>query len=82
MGRGTMSGAPAGGAVAAAQAPPAQVQVNYYDVQGNDFNSLLAALNARGTFHGRADWKLSYRFRSRMGARAAVSCHRSTPTST
>jgi len=66
MGRGTMAGAPSGGA-AAAFAPPAQVKVNDYDVQGSDFNSLLGALNARGAFHGRADWKLSYRFRSQAG---------------
>lgn len=46
----------------------AQVQVDYYDVQGRDFNSLLAALNARGEFHGRADWKLAYTYRSRAGA--------------
>lgn len=67
IGRGTLSGTTTGGTLAAAYAPPAQVKLNYYDVQGNDFESLLGALNARGTFHGRADWKLSYRFQSRMG---------------
>ncbi|MGQ0510078.1 MAG: DUF922 domain-containing protein [Betaproteobacteria bacterium] len=46
----------------------AQVHVNYYEVQGSDFNSLLGALNARGAFHGRADWKLSYRYQTRMAA--------------
>jgi len=56
------------GRIAYSERPCVQeVRVNYYDVQGNDFNSLLGALNVRGTFHGRADWKLSYRFRSRMG---------------
>lgn len=67
MSRGTLSGAQTGHSAAAAYSPPAQVRLNYYDVEGNDFSSLLGALNARGTFHGRADWRLSYRFQSRMG---------------
>lgn len=47
-------------------AASAQVSMNYYDVQGGDFSTLLGALNARGEFHGRADWKLSYRYNWRQ----------------
>jgi predicted secreted Zn-dependent protease len=44
-----------------------QAQVTYYDVQGADLRGLLASLNARGPHHGRADWKVSYRFTTRPG---------------
>lgn len=55
-------------AAAPVLAQPAAVRFVYYDVQGADFNALLGALNARGRHHGRADWKLGYRYQSRAGA--------------
>jgi len=41
---------------------PADVQLSYYDVEGSDQASLLAALNARGATQGQASWKLSYQY--------------------
>jgi predicted secreted Zn-dependent protease len=68
IGHGTAAvGASPGGALPRSAAPT-KVQVNYYDVQGSDFRSLLAALNALDEFHGHADWKLAYTYRSRTGA--------------
>ena len=46
----------------------AQVQMSYYDVQGADYNALLGALNSHGPCHGRADWKISYKYQSRKEA--------------
>jgi predicted secreted Zn-dependent protease len=59
---------PAIGAGASALAPPSETKTGYYDVQGSDLRSLLASLNARGQHHGRAVWKLGYKFKQRQGA--------------
>jgi predicted secreted Zn-dependent protease len=48
------------------------VQVTYYDVEGDDQASLLAALNARGAAQGQASWKLSYQYVPRRNARECV----------
>ena len=69
--------APAAPAAAAAPAavipePPADVQLTYYDVEGTDQASLIAALNARGAAQGQASWKLSYQYVPRRNARQCV----------
>jgi predicted secreted Zn-dependent protease len=43
----------------------AEAPIVYYDVQGTDIASLLAALNARST-HGQTAWKLGYDYRTRF----------------
>jgi predicted secreted Zn-dependent protease len=44
---------------------PADVKVDYYDVQGADHASLMSALNARTAGHARSSWKLSYQYQPR-----------------
>ena len=53
-------------------AAPADVQLTYYDVEGTDQASLIAALNARGAAQGQASWKLSYQYVPRRNARQCV----------
>jgi predicted secreted Zn-dependent protease len=48
---------------------PKDVQLSYYDVEGADQASLLAALNARGTTQGQASWKLTYQYAPKRGMR-------------
>jgi predicted secreted Zn-dependent protease len=60
--RGASSSASPVGGGAGAPSAPAATKVNYYDVHGADIAGVVAALNARGTYHGRADWKLSYKY--------------------
>jgi len=48
---------------------PADVQLSYYDVEGGDQASLLAALNTRGATQGQASWKLTYQYAPKRGAR-------------
>lgn len=43
--------------------------IRYYEVQGADFETLLAALNAHGGSHGQADWKLTYQYQPRLAGR-------------
>lgn len=57
--------APAASPAPAIQAPPADVKVEYYDVQGADQAALVQALNARGTGHAKSSWKLSYQYQPR-----------------
>jgi predicted secreted Zn-dependent protease len=57
---------------AAALEKATAVRLQYFDVEGTDHASLLAALKARGHFHGRADWKLSYRLQPRAVADACA----------
>lgn len=47
------------------QSLPADVKVDYYDVQGADQAALVQALNARGTGHAKSSWKLSYQYQPR-----------------
>ncbi|MEW6690670.1 MAG: DUF922 domain-containing protein, partial [Pseudomonadota bacterium] len=50
-----------------------KVETRYYDVQGGDYQSLLAALNARGGAHGEAQWTLRYQYEPRRsGANCSV----------
>ena len=49
---------------------PRGVTLRYYDVQGKDFETLLAALNASGGFHAKAGWKLSYQYAPKRAGRA------------
>lgn len=65
----TIAGSPAGGSSGGVSSTP--VRIEYFDVQGGDYNALLASLNARGRFHARADWKLTYRYQS---VAAAAGC--------
>ena len=53
----------------AAGVAPSGVTLRYFEVQGNDFDTLLAALNANGGFHGKAEWKLSYRYQPKRAGR-------------
>jgi predicted secreted Zn-dependent protease len=55
---------------AVAGAAPRGVTLNYYDIQGGDFETLLAALNANGGFHAKAEWKLSYAYTPKRAGRA------------
>jgi predicted secreted Zn-dependent protease len=56
-----------------AVAPCTPARIEYFDVQGDSHEALLSALNARGRFHGRADWKLLYRYQIRpVGSDCAV----------
>ncbi len=64
------SKAPAGKAAAASGAAPAGAEIRYYDVEGNDFESLLAALKASGGFHSKAEWKLSYQYQPKRSGKA------------
>ena len=69
--------APAAAAAAAPAEPvlpelPADVQLTYYEVEGADQTSLIAALNARGAAQGQASWKLSYQYVPRRNARECV----------
>jgi predicted secreted Zn-dependent protease len=48
---------------------PKDVQLSYYEVEGADQASLLAALNARGVTQGQASWKLSYQYAPKRGMR-------------
>jgi predicted secreted Zn-dependent protease len=48
---------------------PADVRLSYYEVQGADQASLLAALNASGAKHGQASWKLTYEYVPKRGMR-------------
>jgi predicted secreted Zn-dependent protease len=47
------------------KAAPADVQLDYYDVQGGDHASLMSALNARSAGHAQSSWKLSYQYQPR-----------------
>lgn len=42
-----------------------KIEIRYYDVQGRDYESLLAALNARGGAHSEAEWTLGYQYEPR-----------------
>jgi predicted secreted Zn-dependent protease len=44
---------------------PADVKVDYYDVDGVDHASLMKALNARTAGHAQSSWKLSYQYQPR-----------------
>ena len=44
---------------------PADVKVDYYEVQGVDHASLMNALNARTAGHAQSSWKLSYQYQPR-----------------
>ena len=69
--RGAQKGAgPAERAGMGGAATGGKVEVRYYDVQGSDYESLVAALKARGGFHGQAEWKLSYQYEPRRAGRA------------
>jgi predicted secreted Zn-dependent protease len=46
-------------------AAPADVKVDYYDVQGSDHASLMSALNARSAGHAQSSWKLAYQYQPR-----------------
>jgi predicted secreted Zn-dependent protease len=46
-----------------------KAEIRYYDVQGSDYGSLLAALNARGGSHGQAEWTVSYHYEPRRAGR-------------
>lgn len=65
------AGAPAkaGGAAAAAAASAAKPAIAYFDVQGADFETLRAALDAHGGMHGQADWKLGYQYEPKRAGR-------------
>ena len=68
-------GAPATGkapstTAAVAGAAPRGVTLLFYDVQGSDFETLLAALNANGGFHAKAEWKLAYTYVPKRAGRA------------
>jgi predicted secreted Zn-dependent protease len=47
---------------------PPEVLVEYYDVIGKDYGSVLASLNSNGPYHGRADWRLSYGYEARKAS--------------
>lgn len=47
-----------------------QVETRYYDVQGSDYDSLLAAIKAQGGPHGGTEWSLTYDYRIRRGGKA------------
>lgn len=55
---------------AVAGAAPRGVTLNYVDIQGGDFETLLAALNAAGGFHAKAEWKLAYSYVTKRAGRA------------
>lgn len=67
--QGAKPAAPATKAAVAGSAPRG-VALSYYDIQGNDFETLLAALNATGGFHAKAEWKLSYAYTPKRAGRA------------
>lgn len=62
-------GAAAGAAPMAVSELGGKAEIRYYDVQGGDHGSLLAALNARGGPHGQAEWKVSYQYEPRRVGR-------------
>ena len=68
LGRGASSVVGAPGAASSAYAPPAEVKVDYYEVQGGDYHSVLRSLLSGREFAGRTDWKLSYRYEKGMDA--------------
>jgi predicted secreted Zn-dependent protease len=41
---------------------PADVQIDYYDLEASDHASLVKALNARGSEVVRSSWKLAYQY--------------------
>ena len=47
------------------QPPPADVKVEYYEVQGKDQPSLVEALNAHAGGHAASSWNLSYQYQPR-----------------
>jgi predicted secreted Zn-dependent protease len=44
---------------------PADVKVEYYEVQGSDYASLMKSLTARTAGHAQSSWKLSYQYQPR-----------------
>ena len=47
------------------QGPPADVKLEYYEVQGTDQASLVQALNAHPGGHASSSWNLSYQYQPR-----------------
>jgi predicted secreted Zn-dependent protease len=70
IGRGTSSVVNTPGAALSTYTPPAEVRVNYYDVQGGDYNSVLGSLMSGREFAGKTDWLLSYKYQPRVEAGA------------
>jgi predicted secreted Zn-dependent protease len=54
----------------AAPVAPGGVSVSYYEIQGTDFESLLASLKDSGGFHGKPAWKLSYNYEPKRAGKA------------
>lgn len=67
---GTPAPAKAAAKDAVAGAAPRGVTLRYYDIEGRDFETLLAALNANGGSHAKAEWKLSYSYTTKRAGRA------------
>jgi predicted secreted Zn-dependent protease len=44
------------------QAAPADVRIDYYEVQGSDQPALMNSLNSRTAGHAQSSWKLSYQY--------------------
>lgn len=70
IGRGASSVVNTPGGASATYTPPAEVRVNYYDVQGGDYNSVLGSMMSGREFAGKTDWLLSYKYQPRMEAGA------------
>jgi predicted secreted Zn-dependent protease len=47
---------------------PADLKLDYYEVQGADFNAVLSSMMAGREFAGSTHWSLSYEYRPRMAA--------------
>lgn len=45
------------------------VEIRYYDLEGRDHESLLAALTTRGS-HGQGEWSLAYQYQPRRAGKA------------
>jgi predicted secreted Zn-dependent protease len=71
MGRGaSVVGTP--GTPGAPYVPPAEVKIDYYDVQGANYNAVLGSMMSGRPFAGRTNWNLSYQYQSRMQADACT----------
>jgi predicted secreted Zn-dependent protease len=56
------------GVAASPYAAPVDLRLDYYEVQGADFKSVLSSMMAGREFAGNTHWSLSYEYRPRMAA--------------
>lgn len=70
IGRGASSVVNAPGGASSTYTAPAEVKVDYYEVQGGDYDSVLGAMMSGRQFAGKTDWLLSYQYQPHMEAGA------------